>query len=95
MSTTQATTPETKEDGTTENGQDKTNEPHKPGMESEPTEQPSLSQLIKNKTLVDQEDGKPEPTRQTGCSQHETVYCMTGDFDRSGYCQACTCTQRN
>ena len=61
MSATQATTPETKEDGTAENGQDKTNEPHKPGMESEPTEQPSLTQSIKNKTLVDQEDGKPEP----------------------------------
>ena len=61
VSTTQATTPETKEDGTAENRQDKTNKPHKPGMESEPTEQLSLTQSIKNKTLVDQEDGKPEP----------------------------------
>ena len=61
VSATQATTPETKDDGTAENGQDKTNEPHKPGVESEATEQPSLTQSIKNKTLVDQEDGKPEP----------------------------------
>ena len=61
MSATQATTPETKEDGTAENRQDKTNEPHKPGIESEPTEQLSLTQSIKNKTLVDQEDGKPKP----------------------------------
>ena len=60
VSTVKATTPETKEDGTAENGQDKTNGPHKPGVESEPTEQLSLTQLIKNKTLVDQEDGKPE-----------------------------------
>ena len=44
VSTTQATTPETKEDGTAENEQDKTNEPHKPGVESEPIEQPSLTQ---------------------------------------------------
>ena len=61
VSATQATAPETKDDGTAEKGQDKTNKPHKPGVESEPTEQPSLTQLIKNKTLVDQEDGKPEP----------------------------------
>ena len=61
VSTTKATTPETKEDGTAENRQDKTNESHKPGVESEPTKQSSLTQSIKNKALVDQEDGKPEP----------------------------------
>ena len=61
MSATQATTPETKEDSTTENKQDKTSKPHKPGVESEPIEQPSLTQSLKNKTLVDQEGGKPEP----------------------------------
>ena len=55
VSTTKGTTPETKEDGTAEKGQDKTNEPHKPGVESEPTKQSSLTQLIKNKALVDQE----------------------------------------
>ena len=30
-------------------------------MESEPTKQLSLTQSIKNKALVDQEDGKPKP----------------------------------
>ena len=61
VSATQATPPEIKEDRTVENKQDETNRPHMPGVESEPFEQQSLTQSPKNKTLVDQEGGKPEP----------------------------------
>ena len=61
VSATQATPPEIKEDRTAENKQDETNRPYMPGVESEPFEQPSLTQSLKNKTLVEQEGGKPEP----------------------------------
>ena len=50
----------TKQDETDENRQDKINKLNRPDVASEPNEQPSLTQPITNKTLVDQEDGMPD-----------------------------------